>query len=130
MKSYPTETAGLTMMRIGCDKGAYIWMEQGAMNPQVSIPKARLASFCQAKGIKRLAVFGSALRSDFGPESDIDLLVEFEPGRTPGLLGIAGMELDLGRMLGRKVDLRTPGDLSRYFRQQVIDEAQVQYERQ
>lgn len=100
------------------------------MNPQVSIPKADLASFCKVRGIRRLAVFGSALRSDFGPESDIDLLVEFEPGRTPGLLGIAGMELDLSRMLGRKVDLRTPGDLSRYFRQQVIDEAQVQYERE
>ena len=102
----------------------------GEMNPQVSIPKARLASFCRARGIKRLAVFGSALRSDFGPESDVDLLVEFEPGRTPGLLGVAGIELDLSRMLGRKVDLRTPGDLSRYFRQQVIDEAQVQYERE
>ncbi len=100
------------------------------MNPQVSIPKAHLASFCQARGIRRIAVFGSALRSDFGPESDVDLLVEFEPGRTPGLLGIAGMEMDLGRMLGRRVDLRTPRDLSRYFRQQVIDEAQVQYERQ
>ena len=99
------------------------------MNPQVSIPKASLASFCQVRGIRRLAVFGSALRSDFGPESDIDLLVEFEPGRTPGLLGMAGMELDLSRMFGRKVDLRTPGDLSRSFRQHVIDEAQVQYER-
>ena len=100
------------------------------MNPQASIPKARLASFCQARGIKRLAIFGSALRSDFGPESDIDLLVEFEPGQTPGLIGIAGMEIDFARMLGRKVDLRTPGDLSRYFRQQVIEEAQVQYERE
>ena len=100
------------------------------MNPEMSIPKARLASFCQARGIRRLAVFGSALRSDFGPESDIDLLVEFESGRTPGLLGIAGMELDLSRMFGRKVDLRTPGDLSRYFRHQVMDEAQVQYERE
>ena len=100
------------------------------MNPQVSIPKGRLASFCQARGIRRLALFGSALRSDFGPESDIDLLVEFEPGRTPGHLGIAGMEMDLGRMFGRKVDLRTPGELSRYFRQQVIDKAQVQYERE
>ena len=99
-------------------------------NPQVSIPKARLASFCQARGIKRLAVFGSALRSDFGPESDVDLLVEFEQGQTPGLLGIAGMEMALGCILGRKVDLRTPGDLSCYFRQQVIDEAQVQYERE
>ena len=100
------------------------------MNPQVSIPKARLASFCQARGIRRLAIFGSALRSDFGPESDIDLLVEFEPGRTPGLLGIAGMELDLGHMLGRKVDLRTPGDLSRYFRAAVLEEAEVQYARE
>ena len=100
------------------------------MNPEVSIPKASLATFCQVRGIRRLAVFGSALRSEFGPESDIDLLVEFETGRTPGLLGIAEMELDLSRMLGRKVDLRTPEELSRYFRQQVIDEAQVQYERE
>ena len=100
------------------------------MNSQVSIPKTAIALFCEARGIKRLAVFGSALRSDFGPESDIDLLVEFEQGRTPGLFGIAGMELELSRMLGRKVDLRTPGDLSRYFRQQVIDEAEVQYERE
>ena len=99
------------------------------MNPQVSIPKARLASFCRSRGIKRLAVFGSALRSDFGPDSDIDLLVEFEQGRTPGLLGIAGMELDLSHMLGRRVDLRTAGDVSRRFRQQVLNEAQVQYER-
>ena len=94
------------------------------MNPQV-----RLASFCRSRGIKRLAVFGSALRSDFGPDSDIDLLVEFEQGRTPGLLGIAGMELDLSDMLGRRVDLRTAGDVSRRFRQQVLNEAQVQYER-
>ncbi len=99
------------------------------MNPQVSIPKARLASFCRSRGIKRLAVFGSALRSDFGPDSDIDLLVEFEQGRTPGLLGIAGMELELSDMLGRRVDLRTAGDVSRRFRQQVLNEAQVQYER-
>ena len=93
------------------------------------IPKAHLASFCRSRGIKRLAVFGSALRSDFGPDSDIDLLVEFEQGRTPGLLGIAGMELDLSDMLGRRVDLRTAGDVSRRFRQQVLNEAQVQYER-
>lgn len=97
------------------------------MNPQVSIPKSRLAAFCRDRGIKRLAIFGSALRADFGPESDIDVLVEFEASRTPGLLGIAGMELELSRMFGRKVDLRTPEDLSRYFRQSVLDEAQVQY---
>lgn len=97
------------------------------MNPQVSIPRSRLAAFCRDRGIKRLAIFGSALRADFGPESDIDVLVEFEVRRTPGLLGIAGMELELSRMFGRKVDLRTPEDLSRYFRQSVLDEAQVQY---
>lgn len=96
------------------------------MNPQVSIPEASLASFCRKRGISRFSIFGSALRSDFGHESDIDVLVEFLPGRTPGLLGMAGMELDLSRILGRKVDLRTPGDLSRYFRAQVLDEAAVQ----
>lgn len=97
------------------------------MNPQVSIPRSRLAAFCRDRGIKRLAIFGSALRADFGPDSDVDLLVEFEPDRIPGLLGVAGMELELSRMFGRKVDLRTPEDLSRYFRQSVLDEAQVQY---
>ena len=100
------------------------------MNPQVSIPRGRLAAFCRNRGIKRLAIFGSALRADFGPESDIDVLVEFEAHHTPGLLGIAGMELELSRMFGRKVDLRTPEDLSRYFRQSVLDEAQVQYARE
>ena len=98
------------------------------MNPQVSVPRDRLAAFCQEHGIKRLAVFGSALREDFGPESDIDLLVEFEPGRTPGLIRLAGMELELsGLFSGRKVDLRTPEDLSPYFRQEVLDRAEVQY---
>ena len=97
------------------------------MNTQVSIPKDRLAAFCEGHGIKRLSIFGSALRSDFGPDSDIDVLVEFEPDRTPGLFGFAGMELELTRMLGRKVDLRTPEDLSRYFRQEVLAEAQIQY---
>jgi len=75
-----------------------------------------------------LALFGSALRPDFGPESDIDVLVEFEPGRTPGLLGMARMERELSALFEeRKVDLRTPEDLSRYFRQKVLEEAEVQY---
>ena len=97
------------------------------MNPQVSIPTNRVAEFCREHGIKRLAIFGSALTPDFGPESDIDVLVEFEPERIPGLFAFAGLELELTRMLGRKVDLRTPEDLSRYFRQEVLAEAQVQY---
>ena len=98
------------------------------MNPQLKVPTQRLASFCRAHGIKWLAIFGSALRDDFGPESDIDILVEFHPDRIPGLLGIAGMELELSSLFeGRKIDLRTPMDLSRYFRQAVLDEAQTQY---
>ena len=98
------------------------------MNSNVSISQERLVKFCRANGITRLAIFGSALREDFGPESDIDLLVEFAPGRTPGLLGMAGMEIDLSALFGgRKVDLRTPEDLSRYFRQEVLDMAEIQY---
>ena len=98
------------------------------MNPQLAIPKAELAAFCRAHGVRRLAIFGSALRADFGPESDIDVLVEFAPDRTPGLLGMAGMEIELSALFGgRKVDLRTPEDLSRYFRQEVLDTAEVQY---
>ena len=100
------------------------------MNPQISVPRDRLASFCRINGIAQLAIFGSALRPDFRPDSDVDVLVEFEPGRIPGLLGVAGMELELSEMFGRKVDLRTPEDLSRYFRQEVLDEAQVQYARE
>ena len=100
------------------------------MTPQIPVPADRLAAFCRANGIARLSVFGSALRADFRPDSDVDILVEFEAGRTPGLLGIAGMELELGEMFGRKVDLRTPEDLSRYFRQSVLDEAQLQYARE
>ena len=98
------------------------------MNPQVSIHKGGLASLCRARGIKRLAVFGSALRLEFGPESDIDVLVEFEEGCTPGLLGISRLERELSPLFGkRKVDLRTPEDLSRYFRRSVMEEAEVQY---
>ena len=100
------------------------------MSPQIPVPRDRLASFCRVNGIARLAIFGSALRPNFRPDSDVDVLVEFEPGRIPGLLGVAGMELELSEMFGRKVDLRTPEDLSRYFRQEVLDEAQVQYARE
>lgn len=74
------------------------------------------------------AIFGSALREDFGTESDIDVLVEFEPGHTPGLLGMSRLERELSSLFGgRKIDLRTPEDLSRYFREDVLREAEVQY---
>ncbi len=98
------------------------------MNSTIVMPKDAIAAFCRVHGIKRLAVFGSALRADFRPDSDIDLLVEFESDRVPGLFGIARMERELSALLdGRKVDLRTQQDLSRYFRQQVFEEAEVQY---
>jgi hypothetical protein len=98
------------------------------MKREISIPKDALARFCRERGIRRLAVYGSALRDDFGPDSDIDLLVEFEPDRIPTLFDIAGMEQELSALLGgRKVDLRTPEDLSRYFRERVLAEAEVQY---
>jgi len=101
---------------------------QVEMNLLLRILNDKIALFCQEQGIRRLAIFGSALRPDFGPDSDIDVLVEFEPDRIPGLFGIARMERELSALLDdRKVDLRTPEDLSRYFRQSVLDEAEVQY---
>ena len=98
------------------------------MNAQLSVPKDRIALFCRERHIRRLSIFGSALRSDFRPDSDIDVLVEFEPDHVPGLFGIARMEREISTLFGgRKVDLRTPEDLSRYFRQRVVEEAEVQY---
>ena len=98
------------------------------MNPSVSVPADALAAFCRKHGITRLSVFGSALRADFRPESDVDVLVDFEPESVPGLLGIAEMELELSDLFGgRRVDLRTPEDLSQRFRQEVLDTAEVQY---
>lgn len=98
------------------------------MNPHLPVSETTLAAFCEKHGIRRLALYGSALRDDFGPDSDIDLLVEFEPDRIPGLLGVAGMELALSDLFaGRKVDLRTPEDLSPYFRKEVQSRADIQY---
>lgn len=98
------------------------------MNVGITVPKVQLAAFCRQHHIQRLAIFGSALRADFSPESDVDVLVEFEPDHVPGLFGIARMERELSALFGgRKVDLRTPEDLSRYFRQRVMEEAEVQY---
>ena len=98
------------------------------MNPNLKIPPERLRSFYLKHGIKKLAVFGSALGNAFGPESDIDLLVEFEPDRIPTLFDMTEIEQELSIICGgRKIDLRTPEDLSRYFRNRVLKEAEVQY---
>lgn len=99
------------------------------MNPNFRVPEHEIAAFCQRNHIRKLSLFGSVLRDDFTPDSDVDVLVEFEPGNSVGLITFAKMELELTDIVGRKVDLRTPQDLSRYFRQQVLDMAQVQYER-
>lgn len=87
-----------------------------------------LASLCRRRRIRQLSLLGSPLRGGARPDSDIDLLVEFEPHAKPGLIALAGIELELSRLLnGRKVDLRTPHDLSRYFREEVLTTAEVQY---
>jgi uncharacterized protein len=96
------------------------------MRARVSVDQERLAEFCQQNGVRRLAVFGSALRDDFGPASDVDVLIEFEPGRTPGLR-FFWMQEELSRLFRRTVDLHTPASLSPYFRRRVLAEAEDQY---
>lgn len=96
------------------------------MNRNVVIPKDKISDFCQRHHILRLAVFGSALREDFAPDSDVDVLVEFEKGYVPGF-AFFDMEAELSELIGRKVDLNTAGFLSRYFRDEVIRQAEVQY---
>jgi len=95
----------------------------------VTLPHVEIAPFCRRNNIRKLSFFGSILTDRFRPESDVDILVEFEPGSKINLFDIAGMELELTEKLGRKVDLRTAGDLSRYFRDEVVATAAVQYER-
>jgi len=94
---------------------------------RLQIPRNKIAQFCRRNHIRKMSLFGSVLREDFGPDSNLDVLVEFEPGQSVGLIRLAGMQIELSDILGRKVDLRTPGDLSRYFRQEVLDSAEVQY---
>lgn len=98
------------------------------MSARIPFDERRLRSFCRRHRIRRMALYGSVLRPDFRPDSDVDVLVEFDPARVPGLFGIARMERELSAIFGgRAVDLRTPQDLSPYFRQQVLDEAEVHY---
>ncbi|MBI4332722.1 MAG: nucleotidyltransferase family protein [Chloroflexi bacterium] len=94
---------------------------------RVDLPLEKIAESCERNHIRRLSLFGSFLRGDFRADSDIDLLVEFEPDHIPGLIRLAGMEIELTEILGRKVDLRTPRELNRYFRQEVLDSAKTRY---
>ena len=93
----------------------------------LQLPQERTAAFCRRHHIRRLALFGSVLRPDFGPQSDVDVLVWFEQGQVPGMFALVAMERELSDMVGRKVDLRTPEDLSRLFRDEVVAHAEVRY---
>ena len=100
------------------------------MNRNIVIAEEKIREFCERHHIHRLAIFGSALRDDFDPESDVDVLVDFEPGHVPGFFRLFEMQEELSSLFGgRKIDMRTPEDLSRYFRDKVVATAQVQYVR-
>ena len=96
------------------------------MNKNLIIPKERIADFCRCHHIQKLAIFGSALRDDFTADSDVDVLVEFQKGFEPGF-AFFGMQAEPSQLLGREVELHTPNFLSRYFRDRVLEEAEVQY---
>jgi predicted nucleotidyltransferase len=97
---------------------------------KINIPPDKISEFCMRYHIRRLAFFGSVLREDFTPESDVDVLVEFEQGTRVGFFELFDMEQELSRFLnGRKVDMNTPNSLSKYFRDKVLREAEVAYER-
>ena len=96
---------------------------------RLEVPYGEIAGFCVRNHILKLSFFGSVLRDDFQPGSDVDVLVEFEPGHVPGLFAIVGMEIELSEHLGgRKVDMNTPSMLSKYYRDEVLDEAEVIYD--
>ena len=97
------------------------------MSVRIQIPRDRLVAFCRPNNIRRLSFFGSVLRDDFTPESDVDVLVEFEPGTRLGLRFFT-LEQELSELLAHKVDLNTPGFLSKYFRDQVLSEAEILYD--
>ena len=95
---------------------------------EIDVAKDGVADFCQRHHIRRLALFGSVLRKDFRAESDVDVLVEFEPDARIGLITLAGMEIELGRLIGQRVEIHPINGLNPRFRDEVIDLAQVQYE--
>jgi uncharacterized protein len=97
------------------------------MNPRLRVDNESIAEFCRKHHIRRLAFFGSVLRNDFRPDSDVDVLVEFEPEHEPGMLRLSAIQRELSDILGRQADLRTPEDLSKYFRDEVISTAEDLY---
>lgn len=97
------------------------------MDLPIQVDKEQLAAFCRRYHLIRLALFGSVLTDQFGPDSDVDVLFEYDPDHVPSLFDVVGMEAELSEIFGRKADMRTPRDLSRYFRDEVLRTAQVQY---
>jgi uncharacterized protein len=100
------------------------------LNKHVELPLEAIIAFCKRHPIKKLSLFGSVLRDDFGPDSDVDVLVEFEMGASIGYFELADMKFELEDVIGREVDLLTPDALSQYFRQKVLDTAVALYERE
>lgn len=96
-------------------------------NGRLGIAEEKIAGFCSRHHIRKLSLFGSALRSEQREDSDVDILVDFEPGHPVGLIRLAHIESELSELIGRKADLRTAADLSRYFRDEVVRSAEVQY---
>ena len=93
------------------------------MELPVHADKGQIAAFCRKHHITKLAFFGSVLTGRFGPDSDVDVLIEFDPEHIPGLIALSGKEREFSQILGRKADMRTPNDLSRYFRDEIVREA-------
>ena len=94
---------------------------------RIDIPKKRIAEFCRRHRIQSLSLFGSVLSDDFGPDSDVDVLIEFKPGTRIGLFRLTGLQFELAEILGRNVDLNTPGFISKYFRSKVLAEREIHY---
>ena len=97
------------------------------MSLRIPIDREHIAEFCRRHHIRRFAFFGSVLRDDFRPESDVDVLLEFEPEHIPGLIQLMAMQLEFSDLIGREADFRAPGDLHRSFRDKVVAEAEVLY---
>lgn len=95
---------------------------------RLQIPHRKVEGFCRANQIRRLSLFGSVLREDFTPSSDVDVLVEFDSDARVGMIRLSALEMELSQLLGRKVDLNTPGSLSKYYRERILSEAEIQYD--
>lgn len=120
----------MTIAPPGCGFGvnecSHPYNQRMHREPNIPPPQADLESLCRRYAVQRLSLFGSVLRPDFAPDSDVDVLVEFEPGRTPGL-AFFKLQDELSNMIGRRVDLNTPKSLSRHFRDQVLRDARPLY---